>query len=97
MIDASVISLCLSRYPWAVFRKSKSGVKMHLRLSFDGVAVPDEVIVTPAKTADKKKLDELIVVDKAALNIFDRSYIDYKLFDKYCSEGVRFVTRQCCH
>ncbi len=93
MIDASVISLCLSRYPWAVFRKSKSGVKMHLRLSFDGVAVPDEVIVTPAKTADKKKLDELIVVDNAALNIFDRGYIDYKLFDKYCSEGVRFVTR----
>ena len=24
MIDASVISLCLSRYPWAVFRKTKA-------------------------------------------------------------------------
>lgn len=93
MIDASIISLCLSRYPWAVFRKTKSGVKMHLRLSFDGIAVPDEVIVTPAKTADKKKLDELIVADPEAINIFDRGYIDYKLFDKYCSEGIRFVTR----
>ena len=93
MIDASVISLCLSRYPWAVFRKTKAGVKMHLRLSFDGIAVPDEVIITPAKTADKKKLDELVVVDKDALNIFDRGYIDYRLFDEYCGKGVRFVTR----
>ncbi len=32
MIDASIISLCLSCFPWAVFRKSKAGVKIHLRL-----------------------------------------------------------------
>lgn len=93
MIDASVISLCLSRYPWAVFRKSKAGIKMHLRLSFDGTAVPDEVIVTPAKTADKNKLDELIVEDDDALNIFDRGYVDYKKFDECCQNGIRFVTR----
>lgn len=93
MIDASTISLCLSRYPWAVFRKSKAGVKMHLRLSFDGMAVPDELIVTPAKIADRKKLDELIVEENDALNIFDRGYVDYKLFDDYCEKGIRFVTR----
>ena len=93
MIDASTISLCLSRFPWAVFRKSKAGVKMHLRLSFDGIAVPDEVILTPAKTADRKKLDELIVQDQDALNIFDRGYVDYQLFDDYCERGIRFVTR----
>ncbi|ACL22654.1 transposase IS4 family protein [Desulfitobacterium hafniense DCB-2] len=93
MIDASVISLCLSRFPWAVFRKIKAGVKMHLRLSFDEMAIPDEVIITPAKTADRKKLDELIVVDKDALTIFDRGYIDYLLFDEYCEKEIRFVTR----
>jgi hypothetical protein len=93
MIDASIISLCLTRFPWAKFRKTKSGVKMHLRLSFDGIAVPDEVIVTTAKTADKKKLDELIVIDLDALNIFDRGYVDYRLFDDYCKKGILFVTR----
>ena len=93
MIDASTISLCLSKYPWAVFRKTKAGIKMHLRLSFDGMAVPDAVIITPAKTADKNKLDELIVKDSDALNIFDRGYVDYKLFDDYCDKGIRFVTR----
>lgn len=77
----------------SISRKSKAGVKMHLRLSFDGIAVPDEVIITPAKTAERKKLDELIVQDKEALNIFDRGYVDYKLFDDYCARGIRFVTR----
>jgi len=93
MIDASIISLCLSQYPWARFRKTKAGIKMHLRLSFDGMALPDEVIITPAKTADKKKLDELIVVDLDVLNIFDRGYVDYRLFDEYCKKGIFFVTR----
>lgn len=93
MIDASTISLCLSRFPWAVFRKSKAGVKLHLRLSFDGIAVPHEAIVTPAKTADRKKLDELMVQDQDALTIFDRGYVDYELFDDYCDKGIRFVTR----
>jgi hypothetical protein len=93
MIDATIISLCLSEYPWAVFRRTKAGVKMHLRLSFNGIALPDEAIFTPAKVADKKKLDELIVTDPDALNIFDRGYIDYKLFDEYCEKGIRFVTR----
>src|SRR5690554_2752175 len=32
LIDASVISLCLTRYRWAEFRKTKSGVKLHMRL-----------------------------------------------------------------
>lgn len=93
MIDASIISLCLSQYPWAVFRKTKAGIKIHLRLSFDGIALPDEAIITPAKVADKKELDALIVADPDALNIFDRGYVDYKLFDEYCEKGIRFVTR----
>jgi hypothetical protein len=93
MIDASIISLYLTRYPWVKFRKTKSGIIMHLRLSFDGIAVPDEVIVTRAKIADKKKLDELIVVDLDALNIFDRGYVYYRLFNKYCKKGILFVTR----
>lgn len=32
LIDSSIISLCLTRYRWATFRKTKSGIKIHLRL-----------------------------------------------------------------
>lgn len=34
LIDSSTISLCLSRFRWAEFRKTKGGVKLHLRLRF---------------------------------------------------------------
>jgi len=50
------------------------------------VSLPDEVIITPEKTADKKKLNNLIVGDSDVLNIFDRGYVDYKLFDEYCKK-----------
>lgn len=41
LIDSSTISMCLSLSKWAVFRKSKGGIKLHLRLEFheDGVFV----------------------------------------------------------
>ena len=94
LIDSSTISLCLTQYPWAVFRKTKSGVKLHLRLKFwDGYFLPDQAIISNAKVADKRKMDELVVEDEDAMNIFDRGYIDYKKFDHYCERGIRFTTR----
>jgi hypothetical protein len=94
LIDSSTISMCVSRYPWAEFRKTKSGVKLHLRLRFseNGVA-PAKAIVTPARPADKTQMDDLVVEEKDALNVFDRAYVDYKKFDNYCEKGIRFVTR----
>jgi len=94
LIDSSTISLCLTQYPWAVFRKTKSGVKLHLRLKFwDGYFLPDQAIITNAKVADKRKMDELVAEDKDAMNVFDRGYVDYKKFDQYCESGTRFTTR----
>lgn len=94
LIDSSTISLCLTQYPWAVFRKTKSGVKLHLRLKFhDGYFLPDQAIITNAKVADKRKMDELVVEDDDAMNVFDRGYVDYKKFDQYCENGTRFTTR----
>lgn len=94
LIDASVISLCLSRYSWAEYRKTKGGVKLHLRLRlFEQGVLPDHAEITPAKPSDRSQMDNLVVEDQDAINIFDRGYIDYKKFDDYCENGIRFVTR----
>jgi len=37
-------------------------------------------------------MDDLVVAEKDALNVFDRGYIDYKKFDQYCQNGIHFVT-----
>ena len=93
LIDSSTISLCFSRYRWAEFRKTKSGVKLHLRIQlFEEGVLPDKAIIKPAKPADKTQMDSLVVA-KDALNVFDRGYLDYKKFDSYCNNGTRFVSR----
>jgi IS4 transposase len=94
IIDSSTISLCLSKYPWAEFRKTKSGIKLHLRLQFfNGNILPDHAIITPAKRADKTQMDDIVVTEKDALNVFDRGYLDYKRFDYYCENNIRFISR----
>jgi len=94
LIDSSTISMCLSLYNWAKFRKTKSGVKLHLRLVLcEQEVYPDKAIITPAKPADRTQMDSLVVVEKDALNVFDRGYLDYKKFDNYCANGIRFVSR----
>jgi hypothetical protein len=94
LIDATTISLCLTKYPWAEFRKTKSGIKAHLRLRFsDEGSIPDKMVFTPAKQSDRSQMDQLVVDESGALNVFDRGYNDYKKFDEYTAKGILFVTR----
>jgi hypothetical protein len=62
IIDSTTISLCLSKYKWATFRKTKAGIKLHLRVAFadpDHV-YPDKAVITPAKPADHTQMEVLI-------------------------------------
>jgi len=94
LIDSSVVSLCLSRYRWAEFRKTKGGIKVHLRLKlFDGGVLPDAAVLTAAKKADKTQMDQLVIAEEGAFNVFDRAYVDYRKFDDYCQNGVLFASR----
>ena len=94
IIDASTISLCLKKYLWAEFRGTKAGIKLHQRIVLhDGHSYPDKATLTPAKPADKSQMDELINTAPDALNVFDRGYVDYKKWDAYCEQKVRFVSR----
>jgi hypothetical protein len=94
LIDSTVISLCLTRYRWADFRKTKSGVKMHTRIKlFKDALLPDAAVITVAKKADRSQMDHLVVEDNDAFNVFDRAYLDYHKFDSYCENKIRFASR----
>jgi hypothetical protein len=94
LIDSSTISLCVTKYRWAEFRKTKGGIKIHLRIRVhDGGVIPDKMVMTPAKPADRTQMDALVVEEKDAINVFDRGYLDYKQFDYYCDNQILFVTR----
>ncbi|WP_094245248.1 IS4 family transposase [Aeribacillus pallidus] len=94
VIDSTTMSMSLSQYPWATFRKTKAGVRLHLKVVVTkDITVPDQGIILPAKHADRTQMDELIEIDPNAIYLFDRGYVDYKQFDRLCREGVRFITR----
>lgn len=67
-----------------------------MRIKFHDVSkkvLPDKVVIAPARNADRTKMDDLVVTDKNALNIFDRGYLDYKKFDDYTNNDILFLSR----
>uniref|UniRef100_UPI000489CB6D IS4 family transposase n=1 Tax=Aneurinibacillus terranovensis TaxID=278991 RepID=UPI000489CB6D len=94
IIDSSTLPLNLTHYKWAKFRKTKAGVKLHLRLVFmdKNTAYPDKAIITTTKEHDRGQL-EVLVDDKEAMYVFDRGYVDYERFDRMTDDGYFFVSR----
>src|SRR5690625_1729979 len=94
IIDSTTLPINLTHYKWATFRKTKAGVKLHLRLVFmdkDNV-YPDKAIMTTADEHDRNQL-EVLVDDKEAMYVFDRGYVDYERFDRMTDGGYFFVSR----
>jgi hypothetical protein len=62
IIDSSTVPLSLTRYPWATFRKTKAGVKLHLLLVFmDADTVyPEKAVIITAHIHDHEQLEVLI-------------------------------------
>jgi transposase len=75
-LDASTIDLCLSLFPWAKFRKTKSAVKLHTLLDLRG-NIPAFISITDGKVHDVNILDELIP-EPGSFYIMDRGYLDFK-------------------
>lgn len=90
-LDATTISLCLSLFPWAKFRRNKGGVKAHVLLDHDDY-MPRFIRITPANQADVKVAQKLRFT-KGSILVIDRGYIDYAMFGRWCDEGVYFVSR----
>lgn len=94
IIDSSTLPLNLNNHKWAEFRKTKSGIKLHLRLIHveEGHSYPDQAVLTNAVEHDHGQL-KLLVDDKECMYVFDRGYLDYKQFDQMTDDGYFFVSR----
>lgn len=94
LVDSSTFSLNKTRYPWATFRKTKAGLKLHLKLCFmdKNHCYPEDFEITPAIEHDADHL-ELFVDQALATYVFDRGYIDYERLDEMEAKGTFFVTR----
>ena len=88
-LDSTTISLCLTMFPWAKFRRAKGGVKAHVLLDHDDY-LPAYVLLTEAKRSDVKLADSFRL-NPGSIVAIDRGYIDYALFARWSMAGVFFL------
>ncbi|MGA0100457.1 MAG: IS4 family transposase [Burkholderiaceae bacterium] len=90
-LDSSTIDLCMSLFPWALFRSTKSAVKVHTLLDLRG-AIPAFIYLSDGKTHDTKVLD-MLVFEPGAFYVMHRGYMDFKRLYRLHQSGAFFVTR----
>jgi hypothetical protein len=90
-LDSTTIDLCLSLFPWAHFRSTKSAVKMHTLLDLRG-NIPSFIHISNGKLHDVHALD-MLVPEAGAIYVMDRGYIDFTRLYALHRAGAFFVTR----
>ena len=74
-LDSTTIDLCMSVFPWAHFRSTKSAVKMHTLLDLRG-NIPSFIHISDGKLHDVHALD-MLIPEPGAIYVMDRGYIDF--------------------
>ena len=90
-LDSTTIDLSLSLFPWADFRSTKAGIKMHTQLDLRG-PIPTCIHITGARNADVHWLDDLLF-EAGAFYVMDRGYMDFARLARIVQAGSFFVTR----
>src|SRR5450830_840038 len=90
-LDSTTIDLCLSLFPWALFRTTKSAVKMHTLLDLRG-NIPSFIHVSDGKLGDVNVLD-ILELEPGAIYVMDRGYLDFARLYMMHQAQAFFVTR----
>ncbi len=90
-LDSSTIDLCLSVFPWARFRKTKSAIKLHTLLDLRG-NIPSFVAITDGKVHDVNILD-VLMPEPGAIYVMDKAYLDFERLYTLHQCSAFFVTR----
>ena len=90
-LDSTTIDLCMSLFPWAHFRKTKSAIKLHTLMNLRGY-IPEFIYISEAKMHDVNILD-LIIPSPGTYYIMDRAYLDFKRLYDLHQKRAFFVIR----
>ena len=90
-LDATTIDLCLSVFPWARFRKTKAGIKLHTLLDLRG-NIPTFIEITEALLHDVN-IPDVLVAEPGACYIMDRGYLDFARLYRWTLSGIFFIIR----
>jgi len=90
-LDASVIDLTLSMFPWAKFRKTKGAIKLHAMIDLRG-NIPAFMTITDGKVHDVKAAPQ-VPIEADGIYVVDRGYVDFSWLWSIHQARAFFVTR----
>lgn len=90
-LDATTIDLCLTLFPWAEFRKTKSAIKLHTLLDLRG-SIPTFIYISDGKKHEVNILDDL-PLEAGAIYVMDRGYLDFFRLYRVTKACAFFVIR----
>ena len=90
-LDATTIDLCLTLFPWAEFRQTKSAIKLHTLLDLRG-NIPTFIHITEGKVHEVNILDDLLP-EAGAIYVMDRGYLDFYRLHDLTEASAFFVIR----
>jgi IS4 transposase len=90
-LDSTTVDLSLTLFPWADFRRTKAGVKLHTQIDLRG-PIPTCIHITEARMHDVRWLDALLF-EPGAFYVMDRGYMDFRRLNTIAQAGAFFVTR----
>ncbi len=76
-LDASIIDLTLSLFPWAKFRKTKGAIKLHAMIDLRG-NIPAFLTITDGKVHDVK-VAPLVPIEPEGIYVVDRGLRGFRL------------------
>jgi hypothetical protein len=90
-LDATLIELCVSLFPWARYRATVGAIKLHTLLDLRG-PIPSVIWVTDGRVHETRAFAQL-VPEPGAIYIMDRGYIDFAQLYRFHEAGAFFVIR----
>ena len=90
-LDSTMVPVCMSLFDWALYRRSKGAVKLHLILDHDGY-LPRFAVITDGKTSDIE-VARRQRFEPGTMLVFDRGYTDFNWWLELSRQKVNFVTR----
>jgi len=90
-LDSSTIDLCLTLFPWAKFRRTKSAIKLHTMIDLHG-SIPVFISITDGSVHDVNILDA-ITYEAGSIYVMDRGYVDFARLHRIHRSNAFFVLR----
>jgi hypothetical protein len=90
-LDSTIIDLCMSLFPWALYKSKQHAVKLHTQIDLRG-NIPTFLHISQAKLHDVNFLDHL-PIEPGAFYLMDRGYLDFARLYRFTTRAAFFVTR----